>query len=393
MVVLEKETEPAQHQTGRNSCVLHSGVYYAPESLKARLCHRGREAMLRFCEAESVPYELCGKVVVAVDKAELMPLDELERRARENGVPGLRRIDPEELRALEPHCTGIAALHVPGTGLVDYRLVAQALRRRIEAHGGTVVLGARVERLAERGREVIAETAAGPVAASFAVACVGIHADRLAAASGARGDDPTSMVPFRGDYMALRPHARHLCRNLIYPVPDARFPFLGVHVSRRPDGQVWAGPNAILALAREGYRRRDFSLRDTWETLSARPFHRLARRYWREALGEGWRDFVPRAFVAAARRYLPELTVQDVEPAPAGIRAQALNPDGTLAEDFLFAGTSRILHVMNAPSPGATSSLAIAETIVERALRQVDIIPGGVAGKCDHATGGHQRPR
>jgi L-2-hydroxyglutarate oxidase LhgO len=178
--------------------------------------------------------------------------------------------------------------------------------------------------------------------------------------------------------MALRPHARHLCRNLIYPVPDARFPFLGVHVSRRPDGQVWAGPNAIVALAREGYLRHDFSLRDTWETVSARPFHRLARKYWREALGEAWRDFAPRAFVAAVRRYLPELTVRDVERAPAGIRAQALNPDGTLAEDFLFAGTGRVLHVMNAPSPGATSSLAIAETIVERLLQQVDAVPRGL---------------
>lgn len=362
------------HQTGRSSCVLHSGVYYPPGSLKAELCRRGREAMLRFCEAESVPYELCGKVVVAVDETELPALDELERRARANGVPELRRLGPRELRELEPHCTGVSALHVPGTGLVDYRLVAQALQRRIEAAGGSVVCGARVERLVERGRDIVAETSAGPVAASFAVACAGVYADRLAEASGARGDDRTSMVPFRGDYMALRPHARHLCRNLIYPVPDARFPFLGVHVSRRPDGQVWAGPNAILALAREGYRRRDFSLRDTWETLSARPFRRLARRYWREAVAEAWRDLVPPAFVAAARRYLPELTVRDVEPAPAGIRAQALNEDGTLADDFLLAGTSRVLHVTNAPSPGATSSLAIAGTIVDRALAQRGVV-------------------
>lgn len=375
--MLEKEAEPAVHQTGRSSCVLHSGVYYPPGSRKAELCRHGREAMLRFCEAEAVPYELCGKVVVAVDETELPALDELERRARANGVPDLRRIGPAELGELEPHCVGVSALHVPGTGLVDYRLVARALERRIEAAGGSVVFGARVERLAERGREVVAETSAGPIAASFAVACAGIHADRLAEASGAHGDDRTSMVPFRGDYMALRPQARHLCRNLIYPVPDARFPFLGVHVSRRPDGQVWAGPNAILALAREGYRKRDVSLRDTWETLSARPFRRLARRYWREAAGEALRDLVPRAFVAAARRYLPELSVRDVEPAPAGIRAQALNADGTLADDFLFAGTSRVLHVTNAPSPGATSSLAIAEAIVDRAVRELGLTDSG----------------
>ena len=367
LAVLEKEPRPALHQTGRNSCILHSGVYYPPGSLKARLCLRGRELMTRFCEREDIPYELCGKVIVAVDEAELGPLAELERRGRANGVHGLRRIGPDELRELEPHCAGIAALHLPSTGILDYRLVADALWRRIEAGGGSVRFGARVERLHDRNGSVTAETAAGELQASYAIACAGVQSDRLVEASSGDSDERTSIVPFRGDYMALRPHARHLCRNLIYPVPDARFPFLGVHVSRRPDGQVWAGPNAVLALAREGYRRRDVDLQDARDALTSRAFWRLARRYWRTGAAEVLRDVVPYAFVAAARRYLPELSVRDVEPAPAGIRAQAVNPDGTLVDDFLFVRSTRALHVKNAPSPGATSSLAIAGTIVDRA--------------------------
>jgi len=371
--VLEKEARPALHQTGRNSCILHSGVYYPPGSLKAELCLRGRDLMVRLCEREAIPYELCGKVIVAVDESELGPLAELERRGLANGVEGLRRIGPDELRELEPHCAGIAALHLPSTGILDYRLVAEALRARIEAGGGVVRLGVRVERLDEEGNSVVAETSAGELAASYAIACAGVQSDRLVEASGGDPGEQTSIVPFRGDYMALRPHARHLCRNLIYPVPDARFPFLGVHVSRRPDGEVWAGPNAVLALAREGYRRRDVDLRDAYDALTERAFWRLARRYWRTGLGEVVRDFVPRAFVAAARRYLPELSVRDVEPARAGIRAQALNADGTLADDFLFVRSKHALHVQNAPSPGATSSLAIAGTIVDRAFAEFAI--------------------
>jgi L-2-hydroxyglutarate oxidase LhgO len=373
LAVLEKEPRPALHQTGRNSCILHSGVYYPPGSLKAELCLRGRDLMVRFCEREGIPHELCGKVIVAVDESELGPLAELERRGLANGVEGLRRIGPDELRELEPHCAGIAALHLPSTGILDYRLVADALWRRIEAGGGSVRFGARVERLHDRNGSVMAETAAGELQASYAIACAGVQSDRLVAASGGDSDERTSIVPFRGDYMALRPHARHLCRNLIYPVPDARFPFLGVHVSRRPDGQVWAGPNAVLALAREGYRRRDVDLRDARDALTSRAFWRLARRYWRTGAAEVLRDVVPYAFVAAARRYLPELSVRDVEPAPAGIRAQAVNPDGTLVDDFLFVRSTRALHVKNAPSPGATSSLAIAGTIVDRALSEFEL--------------------
>jgi L-2-hydroxyglutarate oxidase LhgO len=372
IAVLEKESAPAQHQTGRNSCVIHSGVYYAPGSFKARLCTHGRELLLRFCDERDVPYEVCGKVIVAVDPRELAALDELEHRGRANGVDGLRRIGPEELRELEPHCRALVALHVPTTGLVDYRLVAERLREGVEAAGGSVHLGAGVTTLRENAGGVRVTTTRGELEASHVVACAGLQADRLVARTSPPLRDSTAIVPFRGDYFALKPEARRLCRNLIYPVPDPRFPFLGVHVSRRPGGEVWAGPNAVVALAREGYRRRDVAARDALETLRSRAFWRLARRYWRMGLAEMYRDVVRRAFAREVARYLPELRAGDLEPAPAGIRPQALRPDGTLVDDFVFAQSARVLHVQNAPSPAATSSLAIAELIADRLLEHAD---------------------
>jgi L-2-hydroxyglutarate oxidase LhgO len=371
VLVVEKEPSPAQHQTGRNSGVIHSGVYYPPGSLKARLCTRGRELLLRFCIDKGIPHEVCGKVIVAVDRDELGRLAELERRAAANGVEA-ERVGPERLRELEPHCVGIAALHVPGSGLVDYRLVTAAMGRQLEELGGRVALGTRVVALHEGSRSVVVETSAGTVEASRVLACAGVHADSLVA----RGGDEVRIVPFRGDYFALRPEARSLCRNLIYPVPDPAFPFLGVHVNRRPDGEVWAGPNAVVALAREGYRRRDLDVRDAWRTLSYPGFLRLARRYWRLGLIEVYRDLSRTAYAAQARRYLPELQREDLLPAPAGIRAQALARDGSLADDFLFAESARVLHVRNAPSPAATSSLAIAEHVVSRAFAVFDATNG-----------------
>jgi L-2-hydroxyglutarate oxidase len=363
VLALEKEPAPALHQTGRNSGVIHSGVYYPPGSLKARLCTRGRELLLEFCDEEDVPYDICGKVIVAVDEAERPALDELHRRALANGVPA-SPIDGNRLRELEPHCSGIAGLHLPSTGLVDFRLVVHALARRLEALGGRLALDTRVVGIEEGARSVLVETSRGPIEASYAVSCAGLQSDRVAGKS-AGG---TAIVPFRGDYFALRPEARRLCRNLIYPVPDPRFPFLGVHVNRRHDGEVWAGPNAVVALAREGYRRRDVNLRDAWETLSSRAFRRLVRRYWRLGMLELYRDLSRRAYAAQARRYLPELEAGDLVGAPAGIRAQALAPDGTLVDDFLFVDSARVVHVQNAPSPAATSSLAIAAHITDRAL-------------------------
>jgi L-2-hydroxyglutarate oxidase LhgO len=361
--VVEKEPRPALHQTGRSSGVIHSGVYYAPGSLKARLCARGREQLFHFCDETAVPYEVCGKVIVATKDSELGRLDELERRAAANGVAA-ERIGPERLRELEPHCVGVAALHLPGTGLVDFKLVAEALAGEFEQSGGQIAFGARVDDLDERADSVVLRSEAGEVEASYVVACAGVHADALVG----RDAEGVRIVPFRGDYFALRPEARRLCRNLIYPVPDPAFPFLGVHVNRRSDGAVWVGPNAVVALAREGYRRRDLNLHEAWNTLTYPGFVRLARRYWRLGLVELYRDLFKHAYVAEARRYLPVIQTADLIHAPAGIRAQALARDGTLADDFLFAESARVLHVRNAPSPGATSSLAIAEHIVERAL-------------------------
>jgi L-2-hydroxyglutarate oxidase LhgO len=365
VVVLEKESGPAEHQTGRNSCVIHSGVYYTAGSLKAELCAAGRRQLLAFCDEHGVPYEICGKVIVAAETGELPRLEELHRRGTANGVSGLRLIGPEELRELEPHCVGVRALAVPEAGLVDYRAVAAALHRLVENRGGTVVFDSRVTELRPRPGGLIVASLQGELETSFAVACAGLHSDRLIADE---DDDDTIVVPFRGDYFALREDARHLCRNLIYPVPDPAFPFLGIHATRRPDGAVWTGPNAVLALAREGYRRRDVHPREAAQILTAGPLWRLARRYWRIGAAELYRDVVKSAFAAAVRRYLPEVERHHLLPAPAGVRAQALRADGTLADDFVFVEAERVLHVKSAPSPAATSALAIASMIADRAL-------------------------
>lgn len=364
VLVLDKEPAVALHQTGRNSGVIHTGVYYAPGSLKARLCAAGRELLIALCEEDAVPYELCGKVIVATRADELPRLEELERRARANGVAA-ERIGPARLRELEPHCTGLAALHLPGTGLVDFRLVSSALARRLEAAGGALGLGARVEAIREEGGGARLLTTGGDVTAERVVVCAGVHADDLAPEHDAAA---TRILPFRGDYFALGPKARGLCRNLIYPVPDPDFPFLGVHVNRRPDGEVWAGPNAVVALAYEGYRRRDVVVREAWQTLTYPGFLRLARRHWRLGTLELYRDLSRRAYAAQVRRYLPEITADDLSSAPAGIRAQAVARNGTLVDDFLFAETDRVVHVRNAPSPAATSSLAIARHVVDHTL-------------------------
>ena len=368
VIVLEKEDAIALHQTGRNSCVVHSGVYYPPGSLKARLCTTGRLLLREYCEEREIPYDECGKLIVAADASEVPALDELQRRAEANGVPGLRRLAADEIREVEPHCVGVAGLHVPTTALVDYRLVAAALAEDLRGLGGEVYTDAGVRTIDDGGESARVETSRGTLEALGVVSCAGLQSDRLVEASGLRDEDRTAIIPFRGDYYALRPEARKLCRALIYPVPDPRFPFLGVHANRRPDGEVWLGPNAVLALARDRYGKASFDARDAWGTLRSVSFWRLARRHWRTGIGEVYRDVVPRAFVGAARRYLPELSRKDVVPAPAGIRAQAVRMDGTLVDDFLFARSKRVLHVKNAPSPGATASLAIGATIADQAL-------------------------
>jgi L-2-hydroxyglutarate oxidase LhgO len=363
LLLLEHEGELARHQSGHNSGVVHAGLYYAPGSAKARLCREGKVLLERYCAERGIPVDRVGKLVVALTDDELPRFANLETRARENGVEGLEVVGPERIREIEPHAAGIQALWSPRTAIVDFRRVALAYADDVRATGGLIETSRRVTGLAERAGEVRVATSSGEVAARQVVACAGLWADRVAASSG----DPVKerIVPFRGDYYTLTPDAASLVRGLIYPVPDPRFPFLGVHFTRRIDGAVWAGPNAVLALARTGYRRRDLNLRDLADILRFAGFRKLARRYWRTGLAEQWRDLSKRAFAAELRRYLPELRADQLVFGPSGVRAQALDPDGTLVDDFRIGGSGRIVHVRNAPSPAATSSLAIARVLAD----------------------------
>ena len=364
LAVLDKEPAVGTHQTGRSSGVVHRGVYYAPGSLKARLCVDGAARLLGYCEGRAIPVLRCGKVVVATDDSELPRLEELHRRSLANGVPAVELIGAERLRELEPHVAGVRALHSPETSVVDFGRVARAFADDVRSAGGEVLLGRSVDGFLRRSGATLVETSGGELEAGRVVVCGGVYADRLAALTGAPAEP--RIVPFRGDYVVLRPERRELVRGLVYPVPDPAFPFLGVHTTVRPDGDVWLGPNAVLALAREGYRRRDVSLRDVRDTLRTPGFRRLVRKHWRTGAAETARDLSLRLFVGAARKLLPALLTSDVVPGPAGIRAQALTPDGALVDDFVFHEADGVVHVRNAPSPGATSSLAIAEVIADR---------------------------
>ena len=371
VLVLEKEATAARHQTGRNSCVLHAGVYYAPGSLKARLCTDGRRLLMDFCDEHRLPYELTGKLVVATEAHELGKLEELHRRAALNGLAGLRLLTAAQLRDVEPHAAGLAGLHVPETGIVDFTLVAAALQRELEEQGSVIAFSASVSSLEDVPGGVRVTTTRGVVSAKVAVACAGLQSDRLARASGRSAGD-VAIVPFRGSYYALAPSAAERCRGMIYPVPDPRFPFLGVHVNRRPGGAVWVGPNAVLALAREGYSRTDLSLADVRDVAGSAAFWRLARRHWRTGMSEVIRDLMPHLVARAVRRLLPGVARADLLPATAGVRAQALHANGLLADDFLFAESPRVLHVQNAPSPAATSSLAIARVLAQKTLAKLE---------------------
>jgi L-2-hydroxyglutarate oxidase len=340
LVVFERESRLAQGQTGRNSGVVHAGIYYSPGSLKARLCVEGARDMYAFCEQHGVPFEKRGKLIVARDESELPRLDELQRRGRENRVPGLRRLDAYGLREIEPHARGVAALHSPETGVVDFAEVTRALAADFQAGGGQIELS-HAASVAEVRRR-----------ASFAVFCAGHAADELAVDAGA--DTDPRIVPFRGAYLRLRPDKSHLVRGLIYPVPDPDLPFLGVHLSRHLDGNVSLGPSALLAPTRLA---RSLAWRGTW---------RMARRWWRTGITEVWHAANRRSFARAAARYVPELEASDFSPWYAGVRAQAVSRDGKLVDDFVISETERALHVRNAPSPAATSSLAIARLIADR---------------------------
>jgi (S)-2-hydroxyglutarate dehydrogenase len=364
LAVLDKEPVVGAHQTRHSSGVVHRGVYYAPGSLKAQLCVEGAARLLSYCDERAIPILRCGKVVVATDASEVERLEELYRRSVENGVPGAELIGPDRLEELEPHVAGVQALYSPETAVVDFGRVVEAYADDVRAGGGEILLGREVAALSRQRDTTTVATGQGAVEAERVVVCGGVHADRLATLSGAPPEP--RIVPFRGDYLVLRPERRHLVRGLVYPVPDPAFPFLGIHTTVRPDGEVWLGPNAVLALAREGYRRRDISFRDLRETMRSKGFRRLARRHWRTGGGEMVRDLSTRLFVASTRKLLPGLEVSDVLPGPSGIRAQALAADGTLLDDFVFHEAEGVVHVRNAPSPGATSSLAIASVIADR---------------------------
>ncbi|GAB2870552.1 L-2-hydroxyglutarate oxidase [Nocardioides pacificus] len=375
IAVLDKEDAPGRHQSGHNSGVLHAGVYYRPGSLKALLCVEGKARMERFAQAHDIAYETCGKLIVALDASELGRLDDLLERGRANGVPGLRMVGPEGIREIEPHAAGIRALHVPGTGIIDFSRVVEVLAERLIDDGVDVLLGHEVLAVREHsaGQSVI--TSKGALETRYVVSCAGLHADRVARLSpGATAPDPgLRIVPFRGDYYTLSPDARHLCRGLIYPVPDPSLPFLGVHFTKRIDGGVWAGPNAVLAAAREGYSRTDVVARDAVEILRYPGFRRLARTYWRTGVAEVWRDVSKRAFLAELRRYVPEVRSDQLTFGPSGVRAQAVDPDGSMVDDFRLSAQPSSLHVLNAPSPAATASLAIADRLAEAALTQFSL--------------------
>jgi L-2-hydroxyglutarate oxidase len=377
LVILEAEPELASHQTG-NSGVIHSGLYYKPGSLKARTCVEGRDALYRFCNEHGIAHERCGKVVIATCEKELPALIELERRGRANGLQGLRRLDGEEIRELEPHARGLSGLLVPQTGIVSYREVARVLAERVRRANGEVWTGARVYSCRRRSGRLVLESTRGTVECRFLVNCAGMQCDRVARLCGV--DPGLHIIPFRGEYYQLVPDRRFLVRNLIYPVPDPRFPFLGVHFTRRIDGAVEAGPNAVLALKREGYRRTSLSLSDILQMASYPGLWRMAAKYWRTGLAEVYRSLSKRAFVGALQRLVPELCSEDVREAGAGVRAQAVLPDGRLLDDFHVVEAEGMIHVLNAPSPAATACLSIGRTIAALAAERCGRHPPGTSG-------------
>jgi (S)-2-hydroxyglutarate dehydrogenase len=364
VIVFEKETSVGQHQTGHNSGVLHAGLYYKPGSNKARLAVEGIRQMVAFCRENGVRHEICGKLVVAATEAEVPRMMDLYERGTANGLQGLRVLDRAGMREIEPHVGGVQALRVPEEGIVDYAGVCAALVSKIREQGSEVRTGAAVTGLRETGAGWVVETAAGAAECDFIVNCAGLHCDRVAALGGV----PRQMriVPFRGEYYLIRPERQHLVRHLIYPVPDPAFPFLGVHFTRLIHGGVEAGPNAVLAFAREGYRKTDFVAADLWDALSFSGLWRFLQRYPSVSWYEIRRSFSRELFCASLRRLVPEITVDDITPGGAGVRAQSMLPNGDLVQDFLFAERPRALHLLNAPSPGATASLAIGDEVVNR---------------------------
>jgi L-2-hydroxyglutarate oxidase len=367
LVVLEAEDHLAAHQTGHNSGVIHSGLYYKPGSLKARNCVQGRQAMYRFCQEHGIAHERCGKVVVATSPKEIPSLEELERRGRANGIEGIKRLKPEEIREYEPHASGIDGLHVPVTGIVDYIQVTDAYGEIVRKGGGEVRTSAKVVGFHRDTDGLVLETAQGEVRCRNLVNCGGLQSDRIARMCGV--NPGLKITPFRGEYYEIVPERHDLIKNLLYPVPDPEFPFLGVHFTRMIHGGVEAGPNAVLGLKREGYGKLDLSFRDAAEIVFYSGFWRMAFKYWKTGFGEMYRSFVKSAFVKALQKLVPDLKNQDVHASGSGVRAQALAPNGALLDDFSIVEAAHMIHVLNAPSPAATASISIGQTIAEMAAK------------------------
>ncbi len=369
VTVIEKEADIAQHQTGHNSGVIHSGIYYKPGSLKAINCVKGYQMLLSFCQENNIAYERCGKIIVATRKEELPTLEMLFQRGVANGLEGVKKLNQDELREYEPHVAGLAGLFVPQTGIIDFSTVARKLAEKITSQGGEILTGVRVTRLNQKGGEVIVTGNDCDYRADIFVNCAGLYSDVLAGQVFRHLN--VRIIPFRGEYYKLRKESEHLVRNLIYPVPDPAFPFLGVHFTRMIGGGVEAGPNAVLALKREGYRKTDISLPELAGTLAWPGFRKVALKYWRTGLDEMYRSFSKAAFTRALQRLVPEITEDDLTPGGSGVRAQACHRNGTLLDDFLILETERMIHVCNAPSPAATSSLSIGQQVAAKVLQKI----------------------
>ena len=374
VAILEKESAIGQHQTGHNSGVIHAGVYYAPGSLKARLCTEGRLKTYEYCEEKGIPYEKCGKLIVAIEPEELPRLETLWERAQANGVPGIRLVGPEEIREIEPHSAGIKGIFSPETGIVDWSKVAASYAEDVTALGGEILTNYEVNGIRRKNDWVLLKTTFDEIIPTrYLITCAGLQSDRVAAMSGA--DKSPQIVPFRGDYMKLKPEKAYLTRGMIYPVPDPRYPFLGVHFTKRHDGEVWLGPNAVYAFARHGYGKLDFSVRDNLENVLFPGFWKMVGQHWKMGVDEMVRDFSKKLFVETCKKYVPEVTEDDCVPGPSGVRAQALGSDGALVDDFIVQTSDRIFHVRNAPSPAATSSMAIGRAIADRAEQAFALTP------------------
>jgi L-2-hydroxyglutarate oxidase len=368
VAVVEKEAGPAAHQTGHNSGVIHSGIYYKPGSLKARNCIQGYYDLLEFCQEQHIPFERCGKVIVATRQEQLPALENLYKRGQENGLAGLRHLSGEEVREIEPYCTGIKGIFVPQTGIVDYKVVCERIAKVFQDLGGEVFYNSRVTSISRVQGKVVVATSAGEFQSKLLVNCAGLYCDKIAEMAGLKTD--VRIIPFRGEYYALKAEKAHLVKNLIYPVPDPNFPFLGVHFTRRISGEIEAGPNAVLAYRREGYRKSDFHAGELWESLSWKGFRKVAMKYWKTGLGELYRSYSKGAFTRALQELVPEVKESDLEPAGAGVRAQACDREGGLIDDFVIREDEGSIHVLNAPSPAATSGLSIGTTVAALVLKR-----------------------